>query len=192
MCLSLCSTAPTPTIITLADFCYTQLITTSHQGLCATAHMDLVSSDFQSPRRDRPSRPPLPNGPRLRSRTKNSVDMNITYLDFSLSPSRLPSMPTGRGSFIFPRCLAPAVPATSGRFFTHAYDIRHWCSSFTEFYLLPSISLVLAFSNTSSSTTKSHTQVKAIGSDIPCSSSSCASAYSVIRIRADSMEGLAL
>lgn len=43
--------------------------------------MDLVSSDFQSPRRpslvrDRPSRPPLPNGPRLRSRTKNSVDMN--------------------------------------------------------------------------------------------------------------------
>lgn len=47
----------------------------------ATAHMDLVSSDFESPRRpslvrDRPSRPPLPNGPRLRSRTKNSVDMN--------------------------------------------------------------------------------------------------------------------
>ncbi|KAG2345881.1 hypothetical protein BDR05DRAFT_95107 [Suillus weaverae] len=43
--------------------------------------MDLVSSDFESPRRpslvrDRPSRPPLPNGPRLRSRTKNSVDMN--------------------------------------------------------------------------------------------------------------------
>ncbi|KAG2143779.1 uncharacterized protein EDB93DRAFT_1251833 [Suillus bovinus] len=42
--------------------------------------MDLVPSDFESPRRpslvrDRPSRPPLPNGPRLRSRTKNSVDM---------------------------------------------------------------------------------------------------------------------
>ncbi|KAG2111102.1 hypothetical protein DEU56DRAFT_216226 [Suillus clintonianus] len=45
--------------------------------------MDLVPSltDIESPRRpslvrDRPSRPPLPNGPRLRSRTKNSVDMN--------------------------------------------------------------------------------------------------------------------
>ncbi|KAG2033837.1 hypothetical protein BDR03DRAFT_902021 [Suillus americanus] len=43
--------------------------------------MNLVSSDLESPRRpslvrDRPSRPPLPNGPRLRSRTKNSVDMN--------------------------------------------------------------------------------------------------------------------
>ncbi|KAG1874434.1 hypothetical protein F4604DRAFT_1764685 [Suillus subluteus] len=43
--------------------------------------MNLVPSDLESPRRpslvrDRPSRPPLPNGPRLRSRTKNSVDMN--------------------------------------------------------------------------------------------------------------------
>ncbi|KAG1738968.1 hypothetical protein EDB19DRAFT_1909017 [Suillus lakei] len=43
--------------------------------------MDLVPSDIESPRRpsvvrERPSRPPLPNGPRLRSRTKNSVDMN--------------------------------------------------------------------------------------------------------------------
>ncbi|KAG2364655.1 hypothetical protein BDR07DRAFT_1470783 [Suillus spraguei] len=43
--------------------------------------MNLVPSDFESPHRpsfvrDRPSRPPLPNGPRLRSRTKNSVDMN--------------------------------------------------------------------------------------------------------------------
>ncbi|KAG2093141.1 uncharacterized protein F5147DRAFT_779463 [Suillus discolor] len=46
--------------------------------------MDLVTSDFESPRRpslvrDRPSRPPLPNGPRLRSRTKNSVDMNSPH-----------------------------------------------------------------------------------------------------------------
>lgn len=43
--------------------------------------MNLVSSDLESPRRpslvrDRPSRPPLPNGPRLRSRTKISIDMN--------------------------------------------------------------------------------------------------------------------
>ncbi|KAG0697932.1 hypothetical protein DFH29DRAFT_811016 [Suillus ampliporus] len=42
--------------------------------------MDLVPAD-ESPRRpsvvrDRSARPPLPNGPRLRSRTKNSVDMN--------------------------------------------------------------------------------------------------------------------
>jgi chaperonin cofactor prefoldin len=42
--------------------------------------MDLVSAD-ESPRRpslarDRPSRPPLPNGPRMRSRQKNPLDTN--------------------------------------------------------------------------------------------------------------------
>lgn len=44
-------------------------------------HMDSVSADELSPRRsslarDRPSRPPLPNGPRMRSRQKNSLDTN--------------------------------------------------------------------------------------------------------------------
>lgn len=67
--------------------------------------MDLVTSDFESPRRpslvrDRPSRPPLPNGPRLRSRNKNSVDMN-SPLGSSSTDGGSPVVTSGLTSPVF-------------------------------------------------------------------------------------------
>lgn len=67
--------------------------------------MNLVPSDFESPRRpsfvrDRPSRPPLPNGPRLRSRTKNSVDMN-SPLGSSSTDGGSPVVTSGLTSPVF-------------------------------------------------------------------------------------------
>lgn len=67
--------------------------------------MNLVPSDFESPRRpslvrDRPFRPPLPNGPRLRSPTKNSVDMS-SPLGSSSTDKGSPVVTSGLASPVF-------------------------------------------------------------------------------------------
>ncbi|KAG1747964.1 uncharacterized protein EDB91DRAFT_1115720 [Suillus paluster] len=88
--------------------------------------MDSVTAD-ESPRRrpsvvrDRPSRPPLPHGPRLRSRTKNSLDMNSppgSTIDGGSPVTSALTSPVFTSSFL--RSGSPSVLDESQSFFLDA------------------------------------------------------------------------